>query len=68
MLNSKSAENWEARVFKCPLPDCDYKPRARTVKQKQNLLFGHIYTVHKKHDIVKAILILAGLEDIEEAS
>ena len=58
--------------MKCPIPSCCFETRSSKIDDKTTALdrlYGHLHTSHRKPEIIKAILILAGLkEDLEEAS
>jgi len=79
-MEPAAKEKWESKateLFKCPIKNCEYSfrvPRALLVgahrrKFVEDRVYVHLYKFHRKPEIIKGILILAGLtEDLEEAS
>ncbi len=72
-MEKAATRKWENKVselIKCPIKTCKFSfraPRALTDMVEQRL-YSHLYRCHRKNELIKGILILAGLKDLEEAS
>ena len=53
--------------FKCPIPDCDYAFKGHTNKRALEKVYHHLYKAHRKSEVIRGILILSGLQDLEDA-
>lgn len=52
--------------LKCPIPECTYEPRNYKNDNPETALdrlYSHLHLKHHKGEIIRAILILAGLEE-----
>ena len=74
-METAASETWvnkASELIKCPIKTCKFSFRCMHTALKsmvEDRLYSHLYRAHNKSDLIKGILILAGLkEDIEEAS